>query len=517
MSVNESENEISRYIVYTISFFLLIVIVYHSYVALSIFYYWLKILGYSGEIDWGEAVVLLETNRLLSGENIYPGSEENLFTGSIYGPVYYLITALAASSKPDSYLPLRIVSIIGLVIAFSSCGFIIFKKSGSRMAIILGILLLATPTGIAIYGPVCKPDSLYLGITLLGLAIVIPNLRSNLVFLSVPLFVGALYIKLSAVPAPAAVFIAMFLSGEKRRALFFVLSMGIAFLLTGGAFTYIFGRDFLVHFFTYNVAEFPLAGVLLQFPFYLLFWIAHLLIAALVNRFTSEKIVVIYFLSAFFFHLPLSGKAGASFVYHNEVTIALFLIIAIGFGNFLKGHTAGFVSVRYAAVICLLLIIEIFYFNIVFTKYYRLRQYTPDAADVIADAEIQRTISGFSGAQRPLVFASNPGTIARHRPGFQLPIVDPFLYRQHILLGRNSGALFDSYVRERKFLYIILNSHGSDLESESILGQRLTQNQLSGIRENYRLFLSLRGTKFTDGDVRIYVPEIRTARGQTTR
>ena len=478
---------------------LLLILVYFCFGAFHTLNYWYQLILFPGDIDFAESIILFETNLFVAGEDIYPLKDEQRFIGSIYGPVLYLINSLFVFFKSDSYLPVRLASLCGVILSSISFAGIVYSHTKSKLSILYAFALSILPVSVIMYGVTCKPDSLYLGFTLLGFFIALRNLNTRALYYSIPFFVIALYIKPSAIPAPATIFLLLLLR-ERKKAGYFVLSGFFVSLFFLVIFFSFFGKGFLIHFFTYNVAEFDfLKGLVLRpLDFLLRFRLSLFLALVFYFYMGRPKFVPIYFGLSFIFHIPLMGKAGGFLNYWSEPLLAHFIIIAMGFGKLYFDINKKNLVQQVFLVFCLFL----------FAYNYNHKSWKshPTEQSLNNQLALEQKIKELARDTNPIVLASNPGTVVNLRKFVRIIISDPFLYQQHMRLGKTKGELFFKTVREKKAGIIIVNSSEDDILNNYNLKGRFTVEQLQAILKYYKLYSVLPGTQYSEGDFRIYLP-----------
>ena len=462
--------------------------------------YWATIANYPGEVDFSEPIILYESNQQLAGTNIYRTDRNHQFVGAIYGPLLYQLDSAVARLEPDSYRPLRLLSIFGMLLTAAAAAVVVSTGRGSRLSSLLAPLLVLGPVAVVVFGVVAKPDALYIGLSLCGLAVARRGLSSKLVFLSVPLFVAAMFVKSSAVAAPAAVFFTL-LWGQRSRALLFGAACVLLSLVLFAVFASVYGFEgFWRHFITYNVATFDWQRAFVREPAAFLavnrwFVLAGLAAAA----YTRDRLLIAYLIVACCFHLPLMGKAGAFINYWMEPSIALALLVALSAG----WKSQAQVGMKYGLLHLTLFLLALNFSPSAHRKKPRMdsvrnhRNTQKGLAEIFASTRPAR--------KRPRVFSSNPGNVVAFRSRIDLRVVDPFLFRQHILVGRNDGSLVADDLAQKRLTHVLVNGP-RDFAANPVLGQRMTRNQLDLLDANYVLLRTFPGTEFSEGDVNVFVP-----------
>jgi hypothetical protein len=457
--------------------------------------YWGLSLQYPGELDWMEPVILGQANMLIVGESVY-SVIDGRFVASVYGPLFYYGAALFAGLEPYAYFPLRLFSVLGLLTAILAGGFLVYRQTGSLIGAVLTGLLLPQIMSLIKFGATCKPDSVALGLTTLGLLVALPAGRAIRIYAPLPFFVLAFFVKANyIIAAPAALFVVLLLENRQRAARF-ALALGLPVVCIAGAFTLYFGPSYLTHQVTYNRLPFDLAKGLWGEP--VRFWLGNwpLLICAATSLFVfRSRPLLLYFCFALV-SVVLMGKAGANINHWTEPLYAAALLAGSGLGR-LIGRVASLRDLWNPRVlgVCGGLAIFVLFHN----------PGTDRASDLIGAARkdriAQERLARIVGNQRPLVFTAVPGATARMGPAVRVPIQDPFTYKELVQNGTLSGELFSANVASGAFDYVILNDSAT-------VRERLTDEQLRLILENYRPAYLLPGTPFTEGNLVVLRPGI---------
>jgi hypothetical protein len=90
-------------------------------------------LSYPFTVEWLESNSLVEVHRILGGQNLYPAPAAG-YVPDGYPPLYFAISAAAASVLGVSYLPLRLVSLLASLACFALLGRLVQRETGSVAA-----------------------------------------------------------------------------------------------------------------------------------------------------------------------------------------------------------------------------------------------------------------------------------------------------------------------------------------------------------------------------------------------
>jgi hypothetical protein len=93
----------------------------------------LRRLSYPFPVEWLESNSLVEVHRILSGQPLYPAPTAG-YVPDGYPPLYFAVSAAAASVLGVSYLPLRLVSLLASLACFALLGRLVQRETGSAAA-----------------------------------------------------------------------------------------------------------------------------------------------------------------------------------------------------------------------------------------------------------------------------------------------------------------------------------------------------------------------------------------------
>ncbi|HEY1624440.1 MAG TPA: glycosyltransferase family 39 protein [Streptosporangiaceae bacterium] len=126
-------------------------------------------LGYPFTIEWLESNSLVEMHRILAGQPLYPAPAAG-YVPDGYPPLYFAVSAAAASVLGASYLPLRLVSLLSSLACFALLGRLVQRETGSTTAGTAAAgLFAATYFATDTWFDVARVDSLFLALSIGGL------------------------------------------------------------------------------------------------------------------------------------------------------------------------------------------------------------------------------------------------------------------------------------------------------------------------------------------------------------
>ena len=126
-------------------------------------------LTYPFPVEWLESNSLVEVHRILAGQPLYPAPTAE-YVPDGYPPLYFAVSAAAASVLGVSYLPLRLVSLVASLACFALLGRLVQRETGSAAAGIGAAGAFAATYWVAdTWFDVGRVDSLFLALSIGGL------------------------------------------------------------------------------------------------------------------------------------------------------------------------------------------------------------------------------------------------------------------------------------------------------------------------------------------------------------
>jgi hypothetical protein len=194
-------------------------------------------LTYPFTIEWLESNSLVEVHRILAGQPLYPAPTAG-YVPDGYPPLYFAVSAAAASVLGVSYLPLRLVSLVSSLFCFAVLGRLVQRETGSAAAGtaaagVFASVYFATHT----WFDVGRVDSLFLALSIGGLYAARWMSRTRGAIACGALLAAAALTKQTGI-AEGVVVLAALAFGPRRRlaglaALTEVLVLGISTLVLG--------------------------------------------------------------------------------------------------------------------------------------------------------------------------------------------------------------------------------------------------------------------------------------------
>ena len=194
-------------------------------------------LTYPFTVEWLESNSLVEVHRILAGQPLYPAPSIR-YVPDGYPPLYFAVSAAAASVLGVSYLPLRLVSLVSSLVCFALLGRLVQRETGSVAAGVGAAgLFAATYFATGTWFDVGRVDSLFLALSIGGLYVA-RWMRGTPGAIAAGALLAAAFLTKQTGLAEGVAVIAALLTGPRRRlacvaALAEVAVVGISTLLLG--------------------------------------------------------------------------------------------------------------------------------------------------------------------------------------------------------------------------------------------------------------------------------------------
>jgi hypothetical protein len=203
-------------------------------------------LTYPFPVEWLESNSLVEVHRILAGQPLYPAPTAE-YVPDGYPPLYFAVSAAAASVLGVSYLPLRLVSLVSSLVCFALLGRLVQRETGSGAAGIGAAGAFAATYWVTdTWFDVGRVDSLFLALSIGGLYAA-RWMRGTRGAIAVGVLLGAAVLTKQTGLAEGVAVVGALMAGPRRRlaytaALTEIAVIGISTLVlaltTGGWYVY---------------------------------------------------------------------------------------------------------------------------------------------------------------------------------------------------------------------------------------------------------------------------------------
>jgi hypothetical protein len=173
-------------------------------------------LSYPLVLEVLESNSLVEVHRILAGQPLYVAPSVS-YVPDGYPPLYFAVSSVAASVLGQSYLPLRLVSLVSSLACFAVLGRLVQRETGSAAAGIGAAGLLAgTYFDAHTWFDVARVDSLFLALSVAALYAARWVCRTRGA-VAVGLLLGAAFLTKQSALAEGAAVLAALAAGPRRR------------------------------------------------------------------------------------------------------------------------------------------------------------------------------------------------------------------------------------------------------------------------------------------------------------
>ena len=173
-------------------------------------------LGYPFPLEVLESNSLVEVHRILAGQPLYAAPTVS-YVPDGYPPLYFAVSAAAASVLGQSYLALRLVSLVSSLACFAVVARCVQRETASAAAGLAAAgLLAATYFATGNWFDVARVDSLFLALSIAGLYAA-RWMRSRRGAIVAGLLLGAAFLTKQTALAEGAAVLAAVAAGPRRR------------------------------------------------------------------------------------------------------------------------------------------------------------------------------------------------------------------------------------------------------------------------------------------------------------
>lgn len=460
---------------------------------------WPVKLKYPGEENLAEGVPLLEMLHLRQGTRIYDAPSADKFDTPSYGPLYYLLGSRLIDPRVPAYLPLRLLSVAGILGCIAGCSLLAFWLAGDAFAAVLAALIFLSYRFVTLYGVSDRCDLVALCLCYSGFLVAYRFQNSRRLLWAVPLFLAGLFYKQQFVAAPIAILLFLTLSRRRRLALEFVAALAGSGVVIAGFFQFVVfhGQAFFRYFAIY-VGAMPFSryrfglGALV----FAVFFLFQTVVTIEFLRTHRDKLIACYVAVALPSSILMFAKEGSDANYFMESALILSPLFAAliteRIGDPLR-----------AAELLLLLVLTLI-------PSHRFTEEAPRPEDFARDREIQAFLrQRFAPGVAAMGYYG--GDLARAR--LDVPVSAPFVYSWLVRRGLLSDQGLIERLRDHRFGLVVLGFRLDQEKNPKWLDYYLTKGVREAILSNYQAAGSLEmpePEKFRPSD-RFYIWVPRTS------
>jgi len=194
-------------------------------------------LGYPFPLEVLESNSLVEVHRILAGQPLYPAPTVS-YVPDGYPPLYFAVSAAAASVLGQSYLALRLVSLVSSLACFAIVARLVHRETASAAAGLAAAgLLAATYFATGTWFDVARVDSLFLALSIAGLCMA-RCMRTWRGAITTGLLLGAAFLTKQTALAEGVAVLSAIAAGPRRR---LAVAAGLAYAAVLGGSTLALG------------------------------------------------------------------------------------------------------------------------------------------------------------------------------------------------------------------------------------------------------------------------------------
>lgn len=268
--------------------------------------------------------------RLGRGEPIYASGAANSFDDATYGPLYYLLGEHIIDLQHPSYLPLRLLSVSGMVGCALGCGLLALWLARSYLAAFLAPVVFLSYGMVTDHGIQALSDALALSVFFAGFLFAYRFRGSRSVLLAAPLMVLGFYIKPQYIAGPVAVLLFLALGRQLRRAVEFAGLSALCGISLFAFFQWIAfpGQAFWRHFLLYQASLFSWQRFGKAVFLFALLFLLPLLFAIEYLRTRGNRMLACYLGAAVVLGLLTYSKSASGIHYFFETVLILSTLLA---------------------------------------------------------------------------------------------------------------------------------------------------------------------------------------------
>ena len=190
--------------------------------------FWARLIRLPHMLERGEVIAQAIVLWWRSGWLPYGQVSELPLVQNPYGPIYFWLCAPLGELWGSPYTAGRLLSAVSMVLALAVVGLWVYRRTSSRWAVWIAILLPLTAKPILFFSPLYRVDSLGLLFSIVGFAVLTSSRSRAAVALAMVAFVLAFSTKMTYVVGPAAAFLYLW-PRDRRRALWLAGGLAVAF------------------------------------------------------------------------------------------------------------------------------------------------------------------------------------------------------------------------------------------------------------------------------------------------
>ena len=292
---------------------------------------WPVRLEYAGDGSYGgDAIPLAELVHFRQGLPIYDPLSPEQYDGANWGPLYYLLGAQLVDPEDPSYLPLRLLSLVGTLGCAVGSGLLTYWLVRSYLAVAMAPLFFLAYGFVTWNGISVRSDSVALVLFFAGFLVAYRFRQGGTILLSTPLFLLGLLYKPLFLGGPMAILLFLLLEKRYRLAGQFggLLALGGLISLAYFQFVVFSGQAFFDHFVLYNLLPFTWGGFISGAVFFVPVLLLPSLLGVRFLRRHPDKLLACYMSFSVLFSILAFSRVGRNTYYFLEYALILSSLVA---------------------------------------------------------------------------------------------------------------------------------------------------------------------------------------------
>ncbi len=378
------------------------------------------------QLNYVDGYTVDDTLRLARGEPLYPNPEEAPYTVTVYTPGFFALGAILVKLGVDGFTAGRCITLCSMLVIAVVVGWTGFRRTG-WVAVLVALTLLLQPLQWP-WSLVIRPDLLAILLSVLAVLTASSNGDRRSIVLPALLCVGAVFTKQTAIAAPAAITICLFVR-HREAAIRFATTFAFSILIGVVGLQWFTHGQFLFHTVTANANPFAFERTI---ALYGRFMVSSPLVAVVLGvmvvaaaRRGRLSMVAIYALITLLTACA-AGKVGSSMNYFLEPLIALALWTAHEFPkHWLSPRTSIRVTTATLGVVSVVLVSATSWID-------QIRAHHAARSALPLHAELVRTVSKVAGpvVSDDATLLVGAGKSVHYRPFIMAQLADAGLWNQ---------------------------------------------------------------------------------------
>lgn len=455
---------------------------------------------YPFSIEFGEGLVVYLSQQFadsFSFHALYSPLAVEPYVANPYPPLYFIISApFVRLINFSPFIIVRLISILFLIGAALVIYCILDIINVNKSLSIAGALLFLLSSNISSWGHLARVDIMALFFSLLSFFYLLRQKNHFcLTFALLAIFTKPTFLSVWLI----CFFSLIFLERLNMRKILQIalVNLGIGLFMFIGL-DIITGGSFVENVISANLLRYSFESVFNNFLFFIITWPGILFIFLLFFifffysdwksylRIANHKIIFWYFILSLVLNLILSGKAGSSYNFLLEPH-AIFLLLVMSLLLFVwqKRKSSSLLFWGTLVFVAASVVVSLFYGSILT---WQLIRATPYNSTVFVDSiGLEAILTSRQGDY----LSDNPDFAFLAKSGQRFFMVDSFLFSTLAKVGKWDSKPIIAKIADKEFKAILLDNTEIEDKINDPFYERLPQEVLLEIKENYKLHLTM--------------------------